>query len=153
MLAAMFSSSLRPSEQDSLRYEGFRTGDLARLDESGGVELLGRKDDQLKISGRKVSIHEVEMALNRHHSVQESAVVRLPDPNSILEQSVHAYVVPRNGHTLQPSELLIHCRGHLEPYKVPSCNWIRTSLPKSPEGNLLRQALASASTTNESQSF
>jgi long-chain acyl-CoA synthetase len=125
----------------SVQEKGFRTGDMGRLSEEGEVELLGRLDQVLKVGGRKVNPAEVELVLNRHPSVQEAAVVGEPDPRGILGNVLHAFVVPRQDVTLRVADLLAHCRHQLEPYKVPVQIHIRTSLPKSPVGKLLRSAI------------
>ena len=122
---------------------GFRTGDLARLDHNGEVELLGRLDDMLKVGGRKVNPAELELVLSKHPAVQEAAVVGAPDPSGILESVLHAFVVPRHEATLRPADVAAHCRRQLESYKVPVEIHIRTSLPKSPVGKLLRPLLVS----------
>ena len=62
------------SEQEALKTHGLRTGDMAQIDDDGEVALLGRLEDILKVGGHKVSPLEVEMALNRHPRVAESAV-------------------------------------------------------------------------------
>ncbi len=129
------------SEYQALRNDGFRTGDMARVDTNGDVVLLGRIDAMLKVGGRKVNPSEVEMALNRHSGVVESAVAGVPDPNGILENELHAFVVLHRGATLTETELLAHCRQLIEPYKVPARIHFRTSLPKSPVGKILRHAL------------
>jgi acyl-CoA synthetase (AMP-forming)/AMP-acid ligase II len=120
----------------------FHTGDMGRLHPDGAVELLGRLDEVLKIGGRKVNPVELELVLQRHPSVQEAAVVGVPDPSGILENVLHAYVVPRPDATLCLADLAAHCRCQLEFYKVPVRIHIRRSLPKSPLGKLLRSELA-----------
>jgi long-chain acyl-CoA synthetase len=129
----------RPS--DSVQEKGFRTGDMGRLDKDGEIELLGRLDQVLKVGGRKVNPAEVELVLNQHPTVHEAAVVGEPDPRGILGNVLHAFVVPRQDVTLRVADLLTHCRRQLESYKVPVQIHIRTSLPKSPVGKLLRSAI------------
>jgi long-chain acyl-CoA synthetase len=123
--------------------QGFRTGDLGRLHPNGDIELLGRLDETLKVGGRKVIPAELELVLNGHPAVQEAAVVGAPDPSGIFENLLHAFVVPRQDATVQSSDLAEHCRRQLESYKVPMQVHIRTSLPRSPIGKLLRSVLVS----------
>ncbi len=128
--------------RNDLAASGFRTGDMGRLDANGQLALLGRLDEVLKVGGRKVNPLEVEMALNRHSDVVESAVVGIPDRNGIFECVPHAVVVPKRDADLSESELLAYCGQQLESYKVPAQVHLRSSLPKSPVGKVLRQALA-----------
>lgn len=51
----------RKQQEDSIWC--FRTGDLARRDENGRFFILGRRDQNIKIRGRKVSLLEVEATL------------------------------------------------------------------------------------------
>jgi acyl-CoA synthetase (AMP-forming)/AMP-acid ligase II len=66
-----------------------------------------------------------------------------PDPSSIFENVLHAFVVPRQEATLRVADLVAHCRRQLECYKIPVQIHVRTSLPKSPVGKLLRSVLVS----------
>jgi excisionase family DNA binding protein len=126
-------------EQERLRRHGLHTGDAGRLHEEGEVEVIGRLEDALEIGGREVHPLEVETALNRHPLVVEAAVVSEPDAHG--HQELHAFVVPRKGVVLNDAQLSAHCRRHVEGYKVPSRFYFCSSLPKSPIGKVLRQAL------------
>lgn len=53
----------------------FRTGDLARRNEAGELEFLGRADRQVKIRGVRIELAEVEQALSAHDDVVRAAVV------------------------------------------------------------------------------
>lgn len=128
--------------QEELRRTGFRTGDLGRINQHGRIELLGRMDDVLKVGGEKVVPHEVELVLNRHPAVAESAVVGRPDPSGLFETRLCAHVVlGADGGPVSVSDLLEHCRRHLEPHKLPAEIVFRTSLPKSSVGKVLRSEL------------
>ncbi|KAL8784906.1 MAG: hypothetical protein Q9195_008843 [Heterodermia aff. obscurata] len=43
----------------------YRTGDLAQYRPDGSIQLLGRKDQQVKINGQRVELGEIEYALRR----------------------------------------------------------------------------------------
>ncbi|MEI9995551.1 MAG: alpha/beta fold hydrolase [Rhizomicrobium sp.] len=51
-----------------------RTGDLVRLRADGLIDLIGRKDRQLKIRGQRVEPGELEAALRRCDGVHDAAV-------------------------------------------------------------------------------
>jgi len=40
-----------------IRY--YRTGDMCRFDEDGNVEFMGRKDHEVKLSGRRINLREI----------------------------------------------------------------------------------------------
>src|SRR5262249_51227309 len=53
----------------------YRTGDVARYLGDGTIELIGRKDYQVKIRGHRIELGEVEAVLKEHPAVQEVAVI------------------------------------------------------------------------------
>ncbi|MET8030100.1 amino acid adenylation domain-containing protein [Streptomyces avermitilis] len=52
----------------------YRSGDLARVDD-GLVYYLGRSDRQVKVSGVRMELGEIEVVLSRHPAVEQCAVV------------------------------------------------------------------------------
>lgn len=57
----------------------FRTGDLGRMDQSGKLAVLGRKDFVINTGGEKVNPAEVEDAILRHFPAVIPVVLGLPD--------------------------------------------------------------------------
>ena len=55
------------------------TGDLARIDAEGFVQIVDRKKDMVNRGGENVYSVEVENALAAHPAVFESAVIGVPD--------------------------------------------------------------------------
>jgi long-chain acyl-CoA synthetase len=116
-----------------------RTGDIAQMDERGYIKLVDRIKDMISVSGFKVYPNEVEEVVASHPSVLEAAVIGVPDPDT--GEAVKLFVVPRPGSTIDPEELREHCKGQLAAYKVPRQVVLRTALPKSNVGKVLRRAL------------
>ncbi|MEV0607418.1 amino acid adenylation domain-containing protein [Polymorphospora rubra] len=54
----------------------FRSGDQARFDRDGLLHYLGRDDQQVKVSGHRLELGQVEAALLRHPAVVNAVVVR-----------------------------------------------------------------------------
>ena len=127
-----------PEAVARIKNQGFRTGDMGLMHLDGDVQLMGRIDDILKVGGHKINPREVEAVLQRHPSVAEAVLVGLPDPLKILEVELHAFVIPRIGTTPVAAELIVHCRQHLEPYKVPARIHFRASFPKTSLGKIQR---------------
>ena len=75
----------------------------------------------------------------RHPSVLEVGVAGLPDPER--SEIVAAWIVPRAGETVDPTAIRAWCRESLAAYKVPARIEIRTELPKTMVGKILRRAL------------
>ncbi|WP_456717096.1 amino acid adenylation domain-containing protein [Bradyrhizobium sp. USDA 4353] len=81
----------------------YRSGDLVRLDAGNNIEFVGRRDNQVKIRGHRIEIEEIELALTRHSSVAEAAVVvRTTDEDKFLEAFV----------TLKPEVAAAHHQQH-----------------------------------------
>ena len=69
---------------DSTSSIWYRTGDLGYRNSSGDIECIGRKDGQIKISGRRIEIGEIESALSRFKKTQGTIVVPLRDNQNIV---------------------------------------------------------------------
>ena len=64
----------------------FRTGDLVTIDKDGLVAVLGRKDRQVKINGKRIEPAELELVLRRAPGVADAAVVveRTAEPPALI---------------------------------------------------------------------
>lgn len=69
----------------------FRTGDLGILDESGYIRISGRVKDIINRGGEKVPVSEIEQLLFEHPSVEDVAIVAMPDQR--LGERACAFVV------------------------------------------------------------
>lgn len=68
----------------------FKSGDIGRWNENGYLELMGRRDFQLKIRGFRVEIGEIEYHLFQYPAIKEAAVVA----KGVEESNVlYAYIV------------------------------------------------------------
>ena len=72
-----------------------RSGDLGYMNEDGYVRVTGRTKDIVIRGGLNISARELEDLLIDHPSVQEVAVVGMPDQR--LGEKVCAYIVPVAG--------------------------------------------------------
>jgi acyl-CoA synthetase (AMP-forming)/AMP-acid ligase II len=118
----------------------FTTGDLARWDDEGNVELVGHKQEVFKSGGYNIYPREIEIALERHRAVRLAAVVAVPD--SVFGEVGHAFVIPQPGATIVTEELDLHCRQHLANYKVPKGFTVLLDAPMLPVGKIDKRALA-----------
>lgn len=110
----------RDSENRAIREKGFHTRDVAEVAADGARFLAGRMDDVISVGGEKVFPNEVEAALLAHPRIRDARVVGDDDPRGVRGQVVHASVVLEQGVAFDPDEILVHCRRHLEPYKLPA---------------------------------
>jgi long-chain acyl-CoA synthetase len=116
------------------------TNDLFRMDADGFLYFVGRRDDIIKSRGEKVAPKEVENVLYELDGVVEAAVVGVPDP--VLGEAIKAYVVSAS--QLSESQVLAHCRAHLEDFMVPRLVEFCSELPKTTSGKIKKTDLAPA---------
>ena len=118
----------------------YRTGDLAYLDEHGDWIFLGRRDSQIKSRGYRIELGDIEAALNLHPSVEECAVVAIPD--ELVTNRIKAFVVTRGD--LDEEELSRFCAGQVPRYMTPELYEFLVELPRSSTGKIDRRALSLA---------
>jgi long-chain acyl-CoA synthetase len=118
----------------------FFTGDLGRVDAHGNLTVTGRTKLLIDVGGRKVNPLEVEAVLCQHPQVERCVVV--PVPVSETVSRLKAVVVARRDADVTPEALRQFARGRLVAYKVPRIIEIRSSLPMSKTGKVLRHLVA-----------
>ncbi len=115
----------------------FRTGDSGALDEHGNLTVRGRISvDVLKSGGYKLSALEIESAIREHPSVEDVAVVGVPDDE--WGDLVTAVIVPQN---VDVDALRAFLRERLAPYKIPKRFVLRESLPRNSIGKVTKPTL------------
>ncbi|RYJ02428.1 MAG: amino acid adenylation domain-containing protein, partial [Acetobacteraceae bacterium] len=116
----------------------YGTGDLARWTPNGQLELLGRRDSQIKLRGFRIELSEVEASLSRLAGVQAAAVVLV---GSGAEARLVAHVVLQPGQDWDPKRLREALRQWLPDYMVPA-GWVQLdAMPLTPNRKLDRAAL------------
>jgi long-chain acyl-CoA synthetase len=122
-----------------LEGEWLKTGDVAYRDEDGYLHLVDRKKDLIMVSGFNVYPSEVEEAIERHPKVAEAAVVGVSDDRT--GEAVQAWIVPKEGQSLRPEEILDFLHGYLARFKQPRDIEIVEELPHHVTGKVLRRVL------------
>ncbi|MFI9406362.1 amino acid adenylation domain-containing protein [Nocardia sp. NPDC052316] len=115
----------------------YRTGDIVRW-RGGALEYLGRSDFQVKLRGQRVELGEIETVLLGHESVRHAAVSLVGGPSG---DRLVAYLVAMPGETVDQTAVLLHARGALPSYMVPSAFVVLEALPLNASGKLDRKAL------------
>ena len=116
-----------------------RTGDLGYFDEDGYLFIVDRKKDLIIRGGYNVYPREVEEALYAHPGVAEAAVIGVPDER--MGEEVKAFIIPRDGVTLDPEEVTAFLKERLAAYKYPRIIEFRSQMEHGPTGKILKTAL------------
>jgi len=115
----------------------YRSGDYGRWLPDGKLEFLGRRDTQVKISGFRIEIGEVENTLLRVAGVRDGAVV-VTERADRSKQLVAFYSGER---PLDVNVLRGRLRESLPEYMIPSAFLWRGALPLTANGKIDRKAL------------
>ncbi len=130
----------RPDEtKETIRDGWLHTGDMGFYDEKGFIYIVDRKKDMIVSGGENVYSREVEDVLYTHPAVAEVAVIGIPDP--VWVERVHALVVLKAGAEATEEEMINFCRKHIARFKAPKGVEFMDSLPKSPQGKILKKEI------------
>ncbi|MBW4560439.1 MAG: amino acid adenylation domain-containing protein [Mojavia pulchra JT2-VF2] len=121
--------------QDWLYY----TGDLGRYRPDGSLEILGRRDHQLKIRGIRIEPGEIETVLSQHPNVAQSLVIAREDIPG--DQRLVAYLVANSDSAPTMSDLRQYLLTKLPQYMIPSAFVLLSAIPVTANGKVDRRAL------------
>ncbi|MGY2063286.1 AMP-binding enzyme, partial [Nocardia gipuzkoensis] len=131
------------TERKFIQHEGrrlLRTGDLAKVTETGEIVLAGRTDQMLKVRGFRVEPRHVEVTAEAFPGVEQAVVLGVPSGGP-ADQLV-LWCVPTPGHEPAQRDLAEHLRARLPDYMVPSMVMIREFFPRNANGKIDRRELA-----------
>jgi amino acid adenylation domain-containing protein len=124
-----------------------RSGDYGRWQADGKLEFLGRKDNQVKISGFRIEIGEVENALSRVPGVRDGAVV-VAQRSDGSKRLVAFY----SGQRPLPAVVLRdRLTESLPEYMVPSAFHWQENLPLTPNGKIDRTTLTALADDDDTE--
>jgi len=132
----------------SMTDDGFLlSGDLGKVDARGYVRVVGRKKDMIIRGGFNIDPTEVEELIRRHPDVAKVVVVGYPD--KIFGERACAVVEPHPGCAIELKTLIEFLLGlGLSKEKLPERLEVRTALPLSPDGKILKAQVRSEIGTN-----
>lgn len=124
---------------DTVRDGWIHTGDIGHLDEKGYVVIVDRKKEMAIVNGYNVFPREIDEVLFACPGILEAAAVGTPSEKT--GEVIHAYVVPRDGETLDDAAVIQYCEQNLASYKVPVKVIVIDSLPRTPAAKIDKNEL------------
>jgi len=115
------------------------TGDLAKMNESGYVQITGRLKDMIIRGGENVYPREIEEFLYTHPAVQDVQVIGVPDEK--YGEIVVACVQLKENETITPADILHFCEGKIARYKIPSHIFFVDDYPMTASGKIQKYKL------------
>ena len=112
----------------------YRTGDLGYRQDDGVLYFIGRADRQVKISGCRVELGEIDGVLRSHPQVADAITAADSDERLI------AYVVAAQS-AIDVGDVKRHLADNLPPFMVPTGVFVLPELPKTVSGKLDEAAL------------
>lgn len=106
-----------------------RSGDFVYQDKDGFFWFVDRKKEALRRRGENITTLEVEMAINKHPKVMESAVIGIP--SEMGEDEVMSCVVLKDGESLTPLDLTKFLEDRLAYFAIPRFIRFIDELPKT----------------------
>ena len=110
------------------------TGDLARMDEDGYVNIVGRIKDMIIRGGENIYPRELEEFLYTHPAVADVQVIGVPSRD--YGEEVMAWVKLREGARVTEDELITFCRGRIATFKIPRFWKFTASFPMTVTGKI-----------------
>uniref|UniRef100_UPI001865FBD0 non-ribosomal peptide synthetase n=1 Tax=Nisaea nitritireducens TaxID=568392 RepID=UPI001865FBD0 len=123
-----------PARPGATRY---RSGDMARRLPDGCLEMVGRRDGQIKLRGFRIELGEIEAVLRDHPETRAAAAILYTPEGASTEPRLVAYLTGM----ASPETALAWCRERLPSYMVPSEVMVLDALPLTVTGKLDRRAL------------
>jgi len=123
----------------TLKNGWMHSGDIAIMDEDGDYFIVDRIKDMIIRGGLNVYPREVEDVLMKHPAISLVAVIGVED--EALGEEIKACVVLKEGHSASPEEISAFAKNELAAYKYPRIVEIRSSLPMSATGKILKKVL------------
>ncbi len=125
---------------EAIDREGWlHTGDLATIDASGHINIVGRLKDMVIRGGENLFPTEIEEFLIRHPKVAEVQVVGVPD--TFFGEELLAVVRPKQGEHLTEQELRDYCKGQISHQKIPRYFQFVETYPMTTSGKVQKFVL------------
>ncbi|WP_046318051.1 long-chain-fatty-acid--CoA ligase FadD2 [Mycobacterium sp. UM_Kg1] len=115
------------------------SGDVGYFDERGLLYVSGRDDEMIVSGGENVFPAEVEDLISGHPDVIEATALGVDDKE--WGARLRAFVVKKEGSSVDEDTIKVYVKEHLARYKVPRDVIFLDELPRNPTGKILKREL------------
>jgi non-ribosomal peptide synthetase component F len=120
---------------DGIRRRLYRSGDLGVVDADGILHFRGRADRQVKISGQRIELDEIESVTREVTGVRDCVVIPVTGPDGRVERLVLCYLAAAAASgSPDPLDVSGHLKRVLPAYLVPATVWAVERFPVTANG-------------------
>jgi amino acid adenylation domain-containing protein/thioester reductase-like protein len=117
----------------------YKTGDIVKLLSDGNIQFLGRKDAQVKISGHRIEIGEIESVVKKYPCIQDLSVIVQTDKEN--GNILVLFYTTDNSIKIENSLLRKYLLSILPSYMIPKYMHHLEKMPLNPNGKIDIKAL------------
>ena len=115
------------------------TGDAGYMEE-GYLYICDRIKDMIIVAGENIYPAEIEKAICSHPSIEDAAVVGVPDERW-GERVLAVIVLKEHNQRLSQRNINVFLRQYLSDFKIPQLYEVIEEIPRNPSGKILRREL------------
>lgn len=120
--------------------DGFlHSGDLGVKDENGYYRITGRIKDMIIRGGENIYPREIEEFLYHLEGVSDVQVAAVPSKK--YGEEVGAFIILKEGASLEPEDVRDFCKGKIARYKIPKYIFFVDSFPLTGSGKIQKYKL------------
>ncbi|NBI27594.1 non-ribosomal peptide synthetase [Chengkuizengella marina] len=116
----------------------YKTGDMARFNDVGQIEYLGRSDHQVKVNGYRIELGEIEKQLLYVPFIKEAVVLNLKHENESNVLCAYFVSIQEN---ITSNDLRNKLTGQLPDYMIPAYFVQLNEIPLTANGKVNRTLL------------
>ncbi len=130
--------------RDTISEDGWlHSGDLGIMDENGNLSITGRYKDMIIRGGENIYPREIEEFLYRMEEIRDVQVAAVPSEK--YGEEVGAFIIRREGATIDESDVKDFCRGKIARYKIPKYVHFIDNYPMTASGKIQKYKLSELS--------
>lgn len=110
------------------------SGDLGIMDENGNYRITGRIKDMIIRGGENIYPREIEEFLYQMPEIKDVQVAAVPSKK--YGEQVGAFIILKEGQSLQESDVQEFCKGKISRHKIPKFVFFVDQFPLTGSGKI-----------------